>query len=106
MSNVPSLGKFQVGGKRFRYPGPSPSPFAFHIQMFFVHSSSHAIRIHSVVFFTSNVSVPFGQPFTYSLFLERVSSLDLTLIFEVMLSVTLEGDIGMPKFKIEIRQSY
>ena len=43
-------------------------PFAFHISVFSIHSSSLAIELNSCFLFSTDVSAPIGQPFTYSLF--------------------------------------
>src|SRR6218665_3777102 len=46
-----------------------PSPFLWPsiFQCFSIHSFSPAIEFHSCFFFTTDVSEPIGQPFTYSL---------------------------------------
>jgi len=52
------------------YPGLLPMlvsiafPFAFHISVFPIHSSSLAIEVNSYFFIMTYVSAPIGQPFT------------------------------------------
>ena len=62
-----SLGEFLGYRDWLWYPGLSPVlvsialPFAFHISVFSIHSSSHAIEFHSSIFMVA-VSAPLHQP--------------------------------------------
>src|SRR6218665_2962933 len=59
-----SLGEFADYWDWLWYPGLPPVlvsiafPFAFHISVFYIHSSSPAIGFHSCFFFTTDVSAP------------------------------------------------
>jgi len=59
-----SLGEFLGYMERLWYPGLSPVlvsialPFAFHISMFSIHSSSPAIVFHSSIFYGGGICTP------------------------------------------------
>src|SRR6218665_2701583 len=63
-----SLGEFLGYRDWLWYPGVSPVlvfialPFAFHISLFSIYSSSPAIGFHSSTFFTVSVSAHHHQP--------------------------------------------
>src|SRR6218665_3166250 len=61
---TPSLGEFLGYRDWFWYPGLSPVlvssalPFAFHISVFSIHSSSPAIGFHSSIFYGGSICTP------------------------------------------------
>src|SRR6218665_3862500 len=67
-----SLGDFLGYRNWIWYPGFSPVlvsialPFAFHISMFSIHSSSSAIGFHSYIFYGGGVCTPATNPPPYS----------------------------------------